>query len=241
MVIKNQLKKISTSTNSSQSMSSINLSEILKLFKSRNEALLKQKIGKNTYLFLHEYQRKLLNDGLLIKDNLTFFASSRTFRYLLNDFSVVVFPSAKAFEGYIKKIFLNIKLITKKEIEKDPYQSIGKIINGEKIKNKIIDKKRDRSFLKLLSAQWDLCRNVILHYDIDQPEIINSKEEAFRKVENIYEVMKKAYKAFIGDPDNVEVIKKSLTSEELQSQIDILLATLSNLQKDLNSLTKKKT
>jgi len=58
---------------------------------------------------------------------------------------------------------------------------------------------------------------------------------------DIYEIIKKSYKAFIGDPNKIKVIKKGLTSEKLQSEINILLEELANLQKELDILTNKKT
>ena len=227
---------ISKSSSSSSSISMAEILKILKIYKWKNENFLVQKIGYATYSFLDDYQRKLLYDTLLIKTIFTTYDSNEIFNRLINDFSIVVFPSAKAFEGFIKKLLLAINLITQKEIKEDPYKSIGKIINGEQIQKKILDKKRDRSVLKLLVAQWDFCRNVILHYDLDQPEIIN-KEEAFKKIEDIYEVMKRCYKAFIGDP-NKAIERKGLTAKELQDQINSLLGQLLNLQKQLFSVDK---
>jgi len=224
-------------TSGSTSMSTEGLLKILKIYEKKNESFLIEKIGYSTYLFLDDYQRRLLLDGLLIKTIFTTSDSYRIFNSLLNDFSVMVFPSAKAFEGYIKKLLLTIGLITEKEIKENPYKSIGKILDGEEIKKKLLDKKRDRTIPKLLAVQWDLCRNIILHYDLDQPEII-SKEEALKKIEDIHEAIKRSYKAFIGAPNKAKVIKKGLTAEKLQGQIDILLEQLTNLQKELSSLTE---
>jgi len=231
---KKSLKNTNSNTGSSKSISVNELSKVLKAYERKNKIFLIKKIGRGTYLFLDNNQRKLLHDSLLIKTIFTASDSYKIFNSLLNDFSIMVFPLAKGFEGYIKKLFLTIGLITEKEIKDDPYKSIGKIINNEdKLKMKLIDKKRYKSIPKLLSVQWDLSRNIIFHYDLDQPEIIN-KEDAFKKIEDIYETIRKSYKAFIGDPNKVKEGEKELTSKKLQKRIDNVLKELDDLQKQLS-------
>ncbi len=232
------LKNTSSSTASSKSPSTEGLLKILKIYKEKNESFLITKIGQNAYSFLDDSQRRLLLDSLLIKTIFTNSDYDRIVNVLLSDFSVVVFPSAKAFEGYIKKLLLTIGLITEKEIKEDPYKSIiGRILNGKEIKKKLLDKKRGRNIPKLLAVQWELCRNIILHYDLDQPEIIK-KEEAFKKIEDIYEVIKKSCKAFISTPKK---IKNGLTAKKLRGQIDILSSELQDLRRQLSDSEKKET
>ncbi len=234
------LKNTSSRMGSSISLSTEGLLKILKIYKKKDEDFLITKIGRKAYSFLDDSQNRLLLDSLLIKTIFTLPESdySRVVNVLLSDFSVMVFPSAKAFEGYIKKLLLTIGLITEKEIKEDPYKSIiGKILNGEEIKKKLLDKKRGRSIPKLLAVQWELCRNIILHYDLDQPEIIK-KEEALKKIDDIYEAIKKSCRAFISTPNK---IKRGLTAEELKGQIDVLSSQLQSLDEQLSSFEEEKT
>ena len=210
---------------------------ILKVFYSRNEIRLKKKIGHNTYLFIDKYHRKLLQDSILMN---TIFAAQDVYSRALNDFSIIVFPSAKAMEGYIKKLLLFLKLITEEDLKSNPYKSIGRILDGDDIKNRLLDKKRDKSIPKLLSAQWDLCRNQIMHFDTGRPDFIK-KEDASTKIENIYEVMKKSFRAFIDNPDKLISQKKTkgLTVEELEDQITKLQDQLFEYLRQLNELDGK--
>lgn len=108
------------------------------------------------------------------------------------DFSFVVFPMAKAFEGFLKKVFLEKGLIDQKTYNGDRFR-IGKALNPN-----MPQKHRGRWWLwddlvkmcdsdevaKVLWKAWRECRNQIFHYFPGHTEAI-SLSEAKEKIQQL--------------------------------------------------------
>lgn len=88
----------------------------------------------------------------------------------INDYSFIVAPAAKAYEGYLKDFFLDLDIIDRYSYESDRFR-VGKTLNPSlrykrySIYKKLADLHQDGEELaeKLWNA-WKLGRNEIFHY-----------------------------------------------------------------------------
>lgn len=92
-----------------------------------------------------------------------------------HDYSFIVFPAAKAYEGFLKKLFLDLGLITKKQYQ-GRYFRVGKSLNPSlpkwlrkddwvygKLKNFCHDAD-DEALVNFLWQTWRKSRNLIFHW-----------------------------------------------------------------------------
>lgn len=81
-------------------------------------------------------------------------------------YNPVVYPVAKAFEGFIIKMMIDKKAFTIEDYRKDPeIAKIGNWLREEKFNRYIKDLRRDGSISKLLIAAWEGIRCEELHSD----------------------------------------------------------------------------
>lgn len=118
--------------------------------------------------------------------------------YHFKDYSFLVFPFAKAYEGFLKKLFKDIKFISHLDYISD-HLRLGKLMSPN-----LITKLGDRSlFLKIERATskefanrvweaWKMGRNQIFHYFPHNIKAINY-EEAERIVNEIIQTMQEAH------------------------------------------------
>ncbi len=113
----------------------------------------------------------------------------------LSDYSFVVFPMAKAYEGFLKKIFLDLGLITK-EVYEDRHFRIGRALNpdirtSQKDEYWLYDNVAERFGNDLARHLWDtwlLCRNRVFHYFSNCDQFL-SFDEAVKRIEMMMETM----------------------------------------------------
>ena len=117
------------------------------------------------WAYLSQGQRDLLEEGLYLMDDII-----RDHAYQFKDYSFLVFPFAKAYEGFLKQIFKDKKLISRLDYISD-HLRLGKLMSPN-----LIGKLGDRSLYKKIQEQysqeladkiwnvWKNGRNQILHY-----------------------------------------------------------------------------
>jgi hypothetical protein len=112
------------------------------------------------------------------------------------DYSFVVFPAAKAYEGYLKKVFLDRNFITPNDYYGKHFR-IGKALNpsleekyrSESVYDKVIQFcDGDRMLADLMWETWKNCRNMIFHFFPNEKNAI-SFEEAKARVGDIISTM----------------------------------------------------
>lgn len=119
-----------------------------------------------------------------------------------HDYSFIVFPVAKAYEGFLKKEFLDLKLISEADYFGKHFR-IGKALNpylpkemeAENVYKRICDHLGDDKLASTLWETWKTSRNLIFHWFPDEKNAINF-EEAQRRVELIIKAIDAAYMAF---------------------------------------------
>jgi hypothetical protein len=117
------------------------------------------------------------------------------------DYAFIVFPSAKAYEGFLKKIFLDLRFITPENYYGKRFR-IGKALNpfldrNEYQKESVYDKIAEYCGGKELADQlwdaWRLSRNLIFHWFPEEKNII-SFQEAEERISLILNAMDAVFK-----------------------------------------------
>jgi hypothetical protein len=119
-----------------------------------------------------------------------------------HDYSFIVFPAAKAYEGYLKKLFLDLGFINQ-EAYYGKHFRIGKALNpqleprfrGEdSVYDKLTDLMNGDKFLAdLLWETWKNCRNLVFHWFPDEKRAINF-EESKDRVEQVIKAIDVSFK-----------------------------------------------
>ncbi|PIZ62306.1 hypothetical protein COY16_04780 [Candidatus Roizmanbacteria bacterium CG_4_10_14_0_2_um_filter_39_13] len=115
------------------------------------------------------------------------------------DYSFLVFPYAKAYEGYLKQLFLDIGFIPHMDYISDHFR-VGKYLSphmvGRLAEKSIYAKIRQRTTDDLAQEMWHIWkegRNQVIHYYPHNLKRI-TYDEAFEMIEDILNIMMKAYK-----------------------------------------------
>jgi hypothetical protein len=117
-----------------------------------------------------------------------------------DDYSFVVFPAAKAYEGFLKKLFLDLKLISEKDYYGKHFR-IGKALNPslprqlkrEGVYDKIVQLRQSHTLADNLWNTWRLCRNLTFHWFPNEKNAI-SLSQAGERIEMIIKAIDEAYK-----------------------------------------------
>lgn len=115
--------------------------------------------------YLSPEMQAILKDGeFLVEDSLRHHDAPPT------DFSYLVFPFAKLYEGFLKKLFLDAGIITAREYQSDHFR-IGKVLSpnlarrlGAKSAYGQITNKYGNEFAARLWHAWKEGRNLVFHY-----------------------------------------------------------------------------
>lgn len=116
----------------------------------------------------------------------------------MHDYSFVVFPMSKAYEGFLKKLFYDLGLINKNQFGGDRFR-IGKALNPNLPKRYQWDWVYDKLALAchgeetplLMWEVWKKARNRIFHFFPDHNEFI-SLGQARELISEIQKAMEKA-------------------------------------------------
>lgn len=122
------------------------------------------------------------------------------------EWSFIITPAAKAYEGILIRIMiekgeidereLNSKRVSIGRLYQDSYKGKKRI---EAPAKKYLLRKVDKNGVNKLYTDWDFSRNKVLHFD--KNFLVEDFEEAKSIVEAIYGSIRLAYKIFIGEPD----------------------------------------
>jgi hypothetical protein len=151
---------------------------------------------KTWWGYLEEDLQELVKEAFLLleifeKDSTT------TFR----DYSFIVFPAAKAYEGFLKKVFLDLGFITRENYFGKRWR-VGKALNPfleeelrhESVYDKIVGYCGGKELADQLWETWRVCRNLIFHWFPEEKNAVSLKEARARVLmitEAFTEVFKK--------------------------------------------------
>ncbi|MGA3291580.1 MAG: hypothetical protein ABSC49_00325 [Candidatus Microgenomates bacterium] len=116
-----------------------------------------------------------------------------------DDYSFVVFPAAKAYEGFLKKLFLDMKFISEEDyygkhfrIGKALNPSLPKELEKESIYNKIVEHCQGRKLADKLWDTWRLSRNLTFHWFPNEKNVI-TLPEAGERIEMIVSAIDESF------------------------------------------------
>jgi ribonuclease HIII len=164
----------------------------LNLPNSENESTqwLLQHIDKNVLDFLHENDRQTLLAAAGVRN-----AFQKTTE-ILPDYSVVVMPFAKSYEGFLTRLSIHLGLTTADELAK----TADEIVVGgwlKSIKERIPDPKRYGDISSGLDAAWN-SRHKAVHSDaFNSLSVLKAFVDAEDEISTILRAIKRAYIIFV--------------------------------------------
>ncbi len=154
-------------------------------------------LKKEWWNHLEKDLQDLFKESILLKE---IFGTREKAKVEFNDYSFLVFPAAKAYEGFLKKFFLGLNFITQEDYHGKRFR-VGKALNpaleerywDESVYRKIVALKGDKYLAEKLWETWRLGRNLVFHWFPDEKKVL-SYEEAVKRIEMILETIDLACK-----------------------------------------------
>jgi len=128
--------------------------------------------------YLEEDLQGLLNESNLLLERV------ENWKEKFHDYAFVIFPAAKAYEGFLKKLFLDMGFIDEKKYKGKRFR-IGKALNPaldtryrkhEGVYDKIVTFCGGRELADRLWYTWKNCRNVLFHWFPEEKNAISFSE-----------------------------------------------------------------
>lgn len=143
--------------------------------------------------YLSAGQKGLIEEGLYLLEDIKTHPDGR-----ITDYSYLVFPFAKAYEGFLKKLFLDLGFIPQQVYDSDRFR-IGKALNPhlekllrhESIYDKIISICGNNNLAEELWNVWRKGRNLVFHY-FPHNELALSLTDAENIINEMLAVMDRA-------------------------------------------------
>jgi hypothetical protein len=134
--------------------------------------------------YLSETQKQLAGDGqLLIEDR------NRHPNEHLSDYSYLVFPFAKLYEGFLKQLFLDLRIISQRDYQSTHFR-VGKALSpnimrrlGNKSAYAHLSKRYGDELAATVWATWKQGRNLVFHYfphNVSRLSFMQAKEVVAR-------------------------------------------------------------
>jgi hypothetical protein len=166
---------------------------------TRNMEVLQQKVWWN---YLGDDLQKLLETSMFLMSTIKSWGADLPGGVKeFDDYAFVVFPAAKAYEGFLKKFFLDLKFITEEDyfgkhfrIGKSLNPSLPKEIRAQEVYGKVVKYCGGKDLADNLWETWSVCRNLTFHWFPNEKNSITF-EEAIERVNMIVSTIDKAFAA----------------------------------------------
>jgi hypothetical protein len=148
---------------------------------------------KSWWNYIEGDLQELLSQSFLLLE-----LSEKNPSYGFHDFSFVVFPAAKAYEGFLKKLFLDLGFISEADYLGKRWR-VGKALNPfleKEIRNESVYD-RIKAYCgggdlgDILWETWKGCRNSVFHFFPNEKNVV-SLEDASIKLDMIIAAMDQA-------------------------------------------------
>ena len=154
------------------------------IFLSQNQ--LKDQLSNECLNFLDEWDKKYLISALCLLN----------IQLILPEYSVLVMPAAKAYEGFLKKLLITIHLCTKKETEELNW-NFGKVWRNQKYNTYIKANKLRQTMLVKLENKLAEHRHFSMHSSSAILTQVTNIQEAREKIYDILATIEEAYQFFV--------------------------------------------
>ena len=144
---------------------------------------------------VHEDLRELIRESVLLLETVG------NWKETFHDYAFIVFPVAKAYEGFLKTLFLDLHFITEDEFYGKRFR-VGKALNPElttkfrdkvSVYDKIVNQCENRGLADTMWETWKQGRNLLFHWFPHEKNFV-TYNEAKAIVEVILRTMDLAYK-----------------------------------------------
>jgi ribonuclease HIII len=151
-------------------------------------------LEQGTYDFLYPHDRETLLSGAALLETV------QTINLKLPDYSVLVMPFARAYEGFLVKLFIHIDLADEVEIEQSGQAiQVGRWL--EKLPELIADPRRHGHVVDDLKTAWTGSRHLMLHSDYVRQTKMATFEEAHNEICGvIMRAFKRGFNSFVAEP-----------------------------------------
>lgn len=143
--------------------------------------------------YLSQFQKDLILEGDYLMNDII-----RNGKYSFKDYSFLVFPYAKAYEGFLKQLFKDIGFISHLDYISD-HLRLGKLMSpnlvgrlGQRSLYRKIQDTVSQDLAERIWSTWKVGRNQIFHYFPHNFKAITF-EEAEQTVNNIIQTMEITY------------------------------------------------
>lgn len=145
--------------------------------------------------YLEEDLQELLNESSLLLERV------KSWEETFHDYAFIIFPAAKAYEGFLKKLFLDMGFIDERKYKGKRFR-IGKALNPaldrryrkyEGVYDKIVSFCGGSELADKLWFTWKNCRNLLFHWFPNEKNAI-SYPEARKRHEMIIEAIDTSFK-----------------------------------------------
>ena len=143
--------------------------------------------------YLSQTQKDLINEGQYLMNEVI-----QDHAYRFKDYSFLIFPFAKAYEGFLKQLFKDVGFMSHLDYISD-HLRLGKLLSphlimklGDKSLFEKIRLNGSRELAETIWKTWKLGRNEIFHYFPHNIRAVTF-DEANRTIINILETMEIAY------------------------------------------------
>lgn len=147
---------------------------------------------------LNEDLQELLTESVLLLNRVEGWSEK------FHDYAFVVFPAAKAYEGFLKNLFFQLKFIDDEDYFGKHFR-VGKALNPaldadirerEGVYDKVVDYCGDKKVADKLWDTWKNCRNLLFHWFPNERNAIDFIE-AREKVGDVINSIDIAYESCI--------------------------------------------
>jgi len=159
---------------------------------------------KNWWGFIEKDLQGLLLEASLLIEKVSLWDEK------FQDYSFIVFPAAKAYEGFLKHLFLERGFISEEDYYGKRFR-VGKALNPslekrlrakESVYDKIVQFSGEKDLADKMWHTWKVCRNLLFHWFPNEKNVISFKQ-AKEKVGLVVETIDDAFKYFkIETPSN---------------------------------------
>ncbi len=151
--------------------------------------------------YLEEDLQELLRESFLLIEVLKGMGADLPGgRHQFHDYSFVVFPAAKAYEGFLKKVFFDLKFITEEDYFGKRFR-IGKALNPslpqrlrrEGVYDKVAKYCGGEGLAEMMWETWKAARNLIFHWFPNEKNAI-TLDEAGERLSQLIETIDQTFK-----------------------------------------------
>lgn len=149
--------------------------------------------------YLDEDIKELLKQSILLVQTVEEWNKGFKKNLFFHDYSFVVFPASKAYEGFLKKLFLDLGFITEDDYFGKRFR-IGKSLNPslDKIRrekygvyDKVVAFCKGNDLADAMWETWTECRNQLFHWFPNEKKAILF-DEAKQKLDKIFATIEKS-------------------------------------------------